>query len=331
MTWPGSRVGEVEQHAVGDAVLERDRLRAAGGRDDVLARVAVRADVVVLDDQVVRGAASRRRTRRPRSARRTRSWLSLTQQHRRRHAREREHVRRGPASRGRRCVSSGAPSWRHRGRNRSAASIRCRYMASAAASRVTRAQRFEDRDVALGQRQQVQAAAARPRCRCGRTAPGTTTGARAWRSPRRARSWRGTRRWPATGRARRRARAAARIVSSCSARSSRSGSVMRSAASRAASASSAARTGNASSSSSAENARTEQPRNGSWTMQPSCSRSRSASRTGACETPARARSASPRGARPAGTRRRGSAARITSLICSRRFERMNGASVTGTR
>ena len=80
-------------------------------------------------------------------------------------------------------------------------------------------------------------------------------------------------------------RAAARIVSSSSASRSSSRSLIRSAASRAASASSAARTGNASSSSSALKARTEQPRNGSWTMQPSCSRSRSASRTGACETP----------------------------------------------
>ena len=79
--------------------------------------------------------------------------------------------------------------------------------------------------------------------------------------------------------------AAARIVSSRSASCRSSASVMRSAASRVASASSAARTGNASISSSAENARTEQPRNGSWTMQPSCSRSRRASRTGACDTP----------------------------------------------
>ena len=107
--------------------------------------------------------------------------------------------------------------------------------------------------------------------------------------------------------------------------------MMCSAASRAASASSAARTGNASSSSSALNARTEQPRNGSWTTQPSCSRSRSASRTGACETPSSCAIRVSTSRAPGGYSCETMRWRITSLIWARRLERMNGASVTGTR
>ena len=126
-------------------------------------------------------------------------------------------------------------------------------------------------------------------------------------------------------------RAASRMRSSSSASCSSSSSVMRSAASRAASASSAARTGNASSSSSALKARTEQPRNGSWTTQPSCSRSRSASRTGACETPSSCAIRVSTSRAPGGYSCDTMRCRITSLICSRRFERVKGASVTGTR
>src|SRR5687768_4860422 len=48
-------VGEVEQHAVRDAVLERDRVRPGGVGHDVLARVEVGADVVVLHHQVAGG------------------------------------------------------------------------------------------------------------------------------------------------------------------------------------------------------------------------------------------------------------------------------------
>src|SRR6476646_7575998 len=86
-------VAEVEPHAVGEAVFERDALDPWSlGAADVLDRVAVRADVVVLDDDVAR------RQRRGAELRGSDPLGELRpafvqHQHRRRHAREREHVR----------------------------------------------------------------------------------------------------------------------------------------------------------------------------------------------------------------------------------------------
>jgi chromosome partitioning protein len=77
-------------------------------------------------------------------------------------------------------------------------------------------------------------------------------------------------------------------------------------------------------------ARTLQPRNGSWTTHPSCSRSRSASRTGAWETPSSCAIRVSTSRAPGGYSCETIRWRITSLICSRRFARMKGASVTGT-
>jgi hypothetical protein len=88
---PGLLVGEVEQDAVGKAVLERDGLRPARVRDDVLARVDVRADVVVGDDEVARGQRVHAELRRT-DALGELGVALVDAQRRRRHAREREHV-----------------------------------------------------------------------------------------------------------------------------------------------------------------------------------------------------------------------------------------------
>src|SRR4051795_3001177 len=89
---PLLRLREVEEHAVADAVLERDRLGAAGVRHDVLARVAVRADMVVLDDEVVRGPHVDAVRLGPDPLGELLVRL-VDEQHRRRHAGEGHHVR----------------------------------------------------------------------------------------------------------------------------------------------------------------------------------------------------------------------------------------------
>ncbi len=205
MPWPFSACAEVEQHAVAVAPLERDLVGPAGRGDDVLARVAVGADVVVLHHEVAR----RQRVHAVRGGADALGELGVALVHaegRRRHAREGQH----PGVDGHREVDQASAhaacssvavvaGWARR---------RCGLLqvglhGGGRGGAVARTQGGDHGPVPVGERGEVDAGALHASGTCGRTARAATTGGPASRCRRRRRWCRGRRRWRATARARR--------------------------------------------------------------------------------------------------------------------------------